>query len=172
MDGLAGLLRFVFERAWYFAALTFIFCIAAQFAPGMGVSVPPAVAEWTGFGLLASSSILVLHVTSALAAFVRHSTKAKRDAAFWDRRKAEEARLNFSSLTLEEYATLDNLLKMDHPARFEVHILSKAYSLIDKGMLRVVKDLGGTSYLCEIEPAVFEDRRDIREALAGILRRN
>src|SRR5262245_12812467 len=77
-----------------------------------------------------------------------------------ERRDHDDAIKNLSTLSPEELRAFVVLLRSCSP-RFEVHMLSRAYPLLEKGILKVVRNLDGLKWLCEFHPAIVANRDNL-----------
>jgi hypothetical protein len=74
---------------------------------------------------------------------------------------------NLGALTRDELEILRELLTKA-PPRFEVHIISGAYAMIGKGVLIVVRELSGLSWICKIHPAIVQHRDLIVDQIVSL----
>jgi hypothetical protein len=70
---------------------------------------------------------------------------------------------NLQALGAEDAQVLERLLSSG-AARFEVHILSDSYRLLQLGFLTIVRRMGGgTSWICELHSALTPLREQFKK---------
>ncbi len=172
MDSFLGLLRLAIERGWTFGLLLIAFCGSALLAARWGLMLPPSVVEWSGAGLLFGAAVLVVSLVmlagGAISAWSQHL-----EAQAGEQRNREEDNRdviqNLSTLNNEELAAFVELLQSGAP-RFEVHILSSAHPLMQKGILVPVRSLAGASWLCEFHSAIKTNKDKLLPGAQAALR--
>jgi hypothetical protein len=171
MDSFLSLLRLALDRGWALGALLAIFFGGTLEASRFGLSLPTPVQEWSVAGLLFGVAVLLV----SLASHIVHGigTLAKERSAKEAHRAAEtnearEALANIGALNSHELGILLELLTRA-PQRFEVHIVSEAWAMIDKGVLVRIRHGAGVSCICEVHPAIVQHREDVVAQLRKVL---
>jgi hypothetical protein len=163
------LLNLALERGWSLGILLVLFSGAILIAPWSGLRVPSLLEEWAGAGLLFGGSVVVLSLLSQIADAVARAVRREGLRRKYARGSADDAIRNLSSLLPDELRVFHELL-IGAPPRFEVHRLSAAHPLIDKGVLVPVRKLSGSNWICEIHPAILAMKQQILPPLEKALK--
>ncbi|MBX9778469.1 MAG: hypothetical protein K2Y71_29195 [Xanthobacteraceae bacterium] len=167
MEALLGLLRLALDNGWRLALLIVAFCGLALAAPKVGLALPAQVGEWAGAGLIFGIAVLVASMVTR--AFGAAATRWRRTGREMD--EAADVFANLSTLSPDELQAFVEMLESRAP-RFEVHIMSVAYPLLRKGILRAVRQVAGVNWLCEFHPAIAHCRDSLlTEAQAALNQR-
>jgi hypothetical protein len=158
-----ALLRLALERGWTLGLLFVVFCGGALAAPRFGVELPDPVKQWSGAGLLFGVAVIIVSGTShflQLAGALLDSRARRRAAAAQRDAENRQVVANLGALTIENAEALERLLSSSAD-RFQVDILSDTYQLKQLGLLTTVRRMGGTSWVCELHPALAAQRENL-----------
>ena len=134
-------------------------------AQQLGLDVPPEISQWLVVILAGCISIFLVQGSILGFSVATGWLGDLRDRKERDERHVRELGLRLSSLTDEEMEILRNLL-MGPQVRFEVSVLSPAYAMMEKGVLRNV-GLARGNYLCEVDPDIYALREGILQGLVA-----
>jgi hypothetical protein len=168
MESAISLLKLALEKSWSVGLLLVLSCEAARRADQFGIALPTAIIEWAGAGLIFGLAILAVWLVGQLAGAASHWSE-RQASHRRERLEHQEALKNLSTLDPQELRVLVELLKSG-PLRLEVHSLSAAYPLLEKGILRGVQNLG-TRWICELHPAIVAHRETLVPEAVDALRR-
>lgn len=161
MEGIAQLLTTIAERAFYYAVLGLVFCGLLMIGNYLGFSIPQSVLEWLNVAFALCLAIAVMEFGRRVIASVQGRAEVSRA----EKEEHNQALRNVAALYREEALTLRALLGANAPTRFTVAPLSPLSPLMDKGVLRVVREAGALSYICEVHPAILERKADVLRVL-------
>jgi hypothetical protein len=166
--GLA-LLRLALERGWTLGLLFLAFCGSALTAAHYGLlELPDVVKQWSGAGVLFGAATTLVSIASHFVSHLkRHHARAAERRAEADVEAAEALHVlaNLSALDDTSLAALESALSTVQK-RFEVHMVSDGRRLVDLGLFSV-KDNLGTSWICEVHPAIAAKRAEILKAISN-----
>jgi hypothetical protein len=170
MEGVTIIVRAI-ERGWHVALALVVVSVGVIVAhrsdlPELGLFR----IEWATIGLGLGTGIVLVGAITRLArmvhsAFVSRRTRIEYAKASKQRADAvngdlELAKRNLVTLDQEERTLLMDALKR-HPFCIEILEFGPSQSLIRKGMLRIVGEGSGTTFVCEVHPWIVAHRNEL-----------
>jgi hypothetical protein len=144
-----------------------LFSAAVIFAESRGINFPATVWEWSSAALVLGLVLIVVEGIlpgfRGVSWFFGRLARRRSLKAQW-RRRDDEAVKNLRTLDAEEFDLLLILLR-NGEKRFQVGTVTSAPRLLQKDILVFVKQISSGLWICELNPAIEQQRDEILKSM-------
>ena len=162
------LLRWAVDAAWRVSIVLAVFGALVIAAHKAEWPEPNVLAPWIGLATVAFLLGIALAVMSACA-WIALKISVMPQKIMWKIRRRSYLRASVQSLDREEFVILRELLASGQ-RQVQTHTKSRAYSLVQKGVLDIVSATP-SQFICEVPRPLFKDRKRLIQAIDGRLAR-